>query len=811
MKRLNKKLLTFVLAGLCAASVCAATINVVSSADETEGTAISSVFTSSTGGGVIDVETAAGAETGTLRFTLANGKSVALKRDLALKWYEDEDADGTPTEKYLDMKFSFKNKADFKTVTFKMESASTVVTESNKAENEVVFSVENGELFVSVNGGTKAAVTSDDISLSLAKATEDVFGAFDVMVNGAKVGTFHNVGANYADYSAGKMTPLSFKAETEGEKEAVLLFKELNGQKFDEIKDEKITDTAAPVLVVNQEISSFQYGAAFSLSYEKIDVLQDTSLTETLYYYQYNPADPEVNYEKKLTTTTYFMDTVYYEDANGLYTKDDANKPATATATSVLSKEGMEYVSVKVKLGDKKNSAEYYLSWYANATVSKTLTKDGNPVATDYIVVDANTDGAEYKYIVADDTTKTNKYTQNGQVGTPEEQEAAEEKLLAEVKKYEEGLLADVAKDTKASGDSYINLPALDWLIGDNGGYRNLRFTISYKTPSSTASKTASSLQYNGLKFSVSEEGQYEFKVFANDVAGNTMKYYVDEELVTVNSTNVWDIEEIPSFKFTIKDEPVSIKEDASKTSDKKAEKILDSTYTLSGITVQGAKNAKSLFALYRFDDSKYDKAISEETLLTVTYEKLIEKARASFSEVGQDKKFASYLDLYVHTYAAEIAEILKGATPTEEEVKAVKNCFVKINAYNAEITEENDKTAWEEYNQYRWDESSKSFKAVTEGNYLIFADYYEDYLPIQRAAAYKLIVVDSKADVIEGESQFSAWVKNNILSVVLFGVAGLMLIAIVILLLVQTSDETLEDVDAEAAAKKVDKKKKDE
>ncbi len=806
MKRLNKKLLTFVLAGLCVATAGAATINVVSSADEAEGTAISSVFTSSTGGGKIDVETATGAETGTLRFTLANGKSVALKRDLALKWYED--VEGTVTEKYMDMKFSFKNKADFKTVTFKMESASTVVTENNKAENEVVFSVENGELFVAVNGGAKSAVTSDDISLSLAKAGDDTLGSFDVKVNGNKVGTFTDVGANYADYTASKMIPLSFKAETEGEKEAVLLFKELNGQKFDAIKDEKVADTAAPVLVLNQEISSFQFGAAFSLNYEKIDVLQDSGLTETIYYYQYNPADTEVKYENKLTTTTYFMDTVYYTDGTNFFKQN--NEAGTLTATSVRAKEGKEYVSVKVALGDGKNSKDYYLSWYANATESKTLTKEGTPVATDYIVIDENTDGAEYKYLVADETTKTNKYTENGVVGSPTEQDTAKEKLLGEVEKYED-LLAEEAKETKASGDSYIKLPALDWLITDNGGYRGLRFTISYKTPSSATAKSATNLQYNGLKFSISEEGQYEFKVFANDVAGNTMKYYVEDELVTVNATNIWDIEEIPSFKFTIADQAISIKEDVNKTTEKRVEKILDSTYTLSGITVQGAKDAKSLFALYRFDDGKYGKAIGEDTLLKVTYEKLITKANASFSEVGKGKKFASYLDLYVHTYAAEIAELIKGATPTDEEVKAVKDCFVKIEAYNAEITEENDKTAWEAYNQYKWDESSKSFKAVEEGNYFIFADYYEDYLPTQRAAAYKLIVVDSKADVIKGESQFAAWIKNNVLSVVLFGLAGLMLIAIVILLLVHPSEETLEDVDAEAAAKKANKKKKDE
>jgi mannitol-specific phosphotransferase system IIBC component len=53
------------------------------------------------------------------------------------------------------------------------------------------------------------------------------------------------------------------------------------------------------------------------------------------------------------------------------------------------------------------------------------------------------------------------------------------------------------------------------------------------------------------------------------------------------------------------------------------------------------------------------------------------------------------------------------------------------------------------------------------------------------------------------------AWIKNNVVSVVLFGVAAVMLILIIVLLLVKPSDETLEDIDKEVEKKK-DKKKED-
>ncbi len=821
MKRLNKKILTFLLAGACAASLCAATINVVSSAEEAEGIALSSIFTAaSTEGATVDVETAEGAEKGTARFTLGNEKSAYLKRDLALKWYED--VDGTVTEKYLDMKFSFAKKEDFKKVTLKMESASSVVTEEDKQVNEVSFAVVDGDkLSISVNGGTATEISYADkatLSLQLGKAKaqgasgleeDDSFGSFGVYVNETWVGNFVNVGANYADYAASKTLPLSFVAETEGDKQAVVLFEELNGQKFNEIKGDMITDTAAPVLVVNEEISGFQYGTAFSLSYEKIDVLQD-SPTEKMYYYQWNPADEEVNYDKTLSTTTYFMDTVYYKDGEDKAYKTQ-NEDKTLTATSVRAEDAnaREYVSVKVTLTDKKNLAkDYYLSWYANASAkaTKELTKEGETKSTEYIIIDKNEDGAEYSYVVADGGE--NKYAENGVVGDATAQERAKEKFDGEIAEYTK-LLTEAADGIKASSDASIKLPALDWLIKDNGGYRGLRFTVSYKTPSSTEVKAASNLQYNGLKFSISEEGEYEFKVYANDLAGNTMKYYLDGELVELNSNNVWDIEEIPSFSFVIKDAPVSVKE-ASKNTDKKAENILDSTYTLSGITVQGATNIKSQQALYRFDTKDYDRQIAEDTLLKVTYADVINVASASFDKVGKGKTYESYLDLYVHAYATRLAELLAQGTPTDEEVKAIENCFVKINEYNAKITEENDKAAWDAHNRFEWDAESKSFRGAEEGNYFIFADYYEDYLPSQRAAAYKMVIIESKADVIKGESQFAAWIKNNLVSVVLFGVAGVLLIAIIILLLVQPSDETLEDVDAAAAKKKAEKKKKD-
>ncbi len=783
MKRLNKKLMTLMLAGVCAASLGAATVGVQASAEDAAVKAttyaISDVFAS---------DGTLGSESNTVAFTLGNGQYARIKRDLAFKWYE-----GKNDARYLTIKFAFKE-LNFDSVTFEIESASSVATEEEKSVNAVEFTVEGGQVYATVHNGEEAGTKTlttitagSEVTLALSEGDE--FDSYSVLLNGSDIGEFTQIGASYADYTYEKIHPLEITAATAGENQAVVLLKEINGQKFDNVADDKIADTAAPVLVVNEDVSGFQFGTAFSLSYEKVDVLQSSNLTEAKKYYQYNPADTATNYDKTLTTSTYFMDTVYYVKGTEL----SKTKQEGFIATSVMAQEGKEYISMQFTLGDdtfdNTKSGDtvpfpkktYDLSWYAEDSAVKPMTL--GTVATDYIIIDKNVEGPTYSYITT--------------VGT-ETKVTDQAALDKEVVEYQI-LLAKAAKDTYAGSNSSIKLPAVDWLIKDNGGYRGMRFTISYKTPSSTGSaKSSSGLSYNGLKLSTTEEGLYEFKIFASDKAGNTMKYYLDGELVDVTNGNVWDIEQIPSFTFTIENLGIKV-EEASKASERMAEKILDQTYTLSGLKVIGASNQQSKYALYRLDDTGYNgPAITESALTGVKYEDIRTEAITKLDKVGTD--YENYFDLYLDIYAEKLAAAISG------DKAAIKACFKEIKEYNASITE--DDKEWNEYNKYKWNTSSKSFSTVEEGNYLILADFWEKELPMQRAVGYKLVVVESEADVIEGDSKFSAWVENNKASVILFGVAALMLIAIVILLFVKPSDETLEDVEKKAAKKKKKRKK---
>ena len=336
-------------------------------------------------------------------------------------------------------------------------------------------------------------------------------------------------------------------------------------------------------------------------------------------------------------------------------------------------------------------------------------------------------------------------------------------------------------------------------MIDDDNGYRNLRFSISYKTATSSA-QTSTNLAYNNLKLSASKQGVYEFKILAHDEAGNAMMYYnEDGKLVEVTTSNIWDIEEIPSFKYTINNQGLKVKEGQGDTpSEVRDVKTIGSSYSFSGVTIVGATTQKTAYQLYRVN---LPVGVTQDDLAKITYEELGNEIKKRLPE-GQNETyngdyFALYLDIYKELLAKE----------AKVEVSVLENAFEVVSVYNDKITEE-DGDVWED-NRLEWQKTSDTtFTAAVEGTYIILADYWEELLPtVARTSAYKVIVVESEVDKIKGETE---WLKNNLVSVILFSVAAVMLIIIIVLLLIKPSDETLEDVDKKAAiAKKKAKKEK--
>ena len=830
MKRNNKKLATFILAGAlsCSAFLGTAFLNgsVAASADEAKAKtyALSGLFTTSSSS--IDAEKLGDETAMTTKFVFdqgANSSKITYKRNVAFKWFAGKD-----DARYMSTTFALGKVKDFKGLNITLNSDSSLTEE--KAANSIKFEMdETGvSVYVVADGDSEEEITKskesavrlaladgDEITVSFteekpanADATfEYAYDEYGVKVKAGEVeevvGTFKHLGSSYVNNG------LVFEAISVEEGEApVVYFDSLNEQAFNNIVSEgegdtaklMVVDNAAPVIVANEKINGFMLGAKYSFDYKVVDVLQTSSLSDTNEYYQFNPADSEVKYAT--VSTTYFMDEVYYVDAQGNITSEKETNGVKNTACSVFRdyevngvKGGNEYVSVQIKVGDDtfKNAegdfakAVYDLAWYAEDGATQLLKVGDKEV--EFVKVNTSQTGAIYSYIGVDNENKVNVIT---------EENAA--LLESHVAAYNEAL-KKAAEKVYAGSNAKLELPSLSWLFEDDNGYNNLKFTICYKTVSSS-SLNKTNLAYNNLTIPTTSIGCYEFKVFATDKAGNTMQYYLDGELVSVTTSNIWDIEEIPYFTFNVINQGLRVEETSSADSDDRTSKQnLDKTYTLSSFTDVGGESQKSDYALYKVDMSKYNKTVGENSekrltrkiLASVTFEKIrtgmLDKlylVNDKTSEYHNDY-FALYLDTYLGLIAKELGV----------EVSALKPYFVEIAAYDAENEEAAD-------NKYEWKKSgSSSFKTVEEGEYLMLADYCDTLLPTtSRAVAYKLVVVDSKVDTIEGESKFWRFVDDNLVSIILFGVAGVMLILIIILLLIKPSDEKLEDVDKKAAKK---------
>lgn len=746
----------------------------------------------------------------TTKLVLSDDGNVIMKRSLALQWKTS----ATETN-YYTVKFALAD-TNFTTLTLSMDAGAAWTTVDDVTRNKVTFTNQSGVVSVSVNGIVASGVTvsaNTQLTLRLAKETGNDYGEYSVYLNENKIGVFTNIGENYAQYSsAEKSYPLMFTADVVGENVTTsVLLTEVNGQQFNNLKLEEgienkedkaletalkaaeIVDNAAPVLVVNEEIDTFLLGTAYTLDYTALDVLKSSSLTTKAQFYQWNPekGDPATDdYSELKSSSTYIKHLNYHITAGGakedVVTPDDNGVyPDGTETTTVYSQYGMEYVSILYKLGDDAfDGVTYDLAWYANNTETHG--------ATQYIKFDRGTEGAYYKHIDVDDTNNKNLFD-----------EAA---FNSDLSVFQQQL----DKNAENPTNDKVSVPSLEWFIDDNNGYGDLKFTISYKTPTSSSASTSSSLSATKLEIAVSSEGWYEFKVFAVDKAGNSMKYYDEEgKKVSVSSSNVWEIDAIPSFLFRIGNKELKVYESTTaKPADRRESEILDTTYTFDDIKVIGASNKKEDYKLYKVDLDKYNKdaqagyKLSRNSLTDVTYTALYEQVKARIANLTAAQIEADeHFDLYLTAYAELLAKSLGCESDAEISATAanIKKSFVEIKEYDSRITKDNAPELWEEYNKYNWKPAAQSFKTVEEGSYLVVADYYESDIYVQRATAYKLVNVESKADVIEGEKQ---WLKNNIISVILFSVAGVMLILIIILLLVKPSDETLDDVEAKANAK---------
>ena len=716
-----------------------------------------------------------------LAFTFSNDTdTVSYHRDLAWKWYEASEADKTKGEaKYLSIAFSLEDK-NFSEFALTLETASLTATEKNKITNKIVFTASGDAIDarLDADGNTSMPVcTNGDkkIVLTIANVENEgveIEGEYNVIVNGIPIGSMKNIGSDYAGYVSDdekNRVPLSFSAKLkEGQKSTVCVFESMNGQSFALNDSKEIEDTAAPVLVIDDTTYVAAMGQTFALETKIIDVLDRTSsVKNTAEYFQWSPVLTEAKYQS--LDSVKILEMQYEKDGKTTSVYDETFDGKTAR----------EYISVKYTLADsthKKDAAEgeakaaeVYAAWYLkNEKYEMSLADDAHTTLQLLAVCDDEV-APEYS-------------------GTAADAEAYQRELDDKVK--DEDLEA-------GSGESFY-LPSPGKLFSDNStGYKSLKYTLCYKAPGASSASSSANVSLSSLKLSVEEYGVYEFKLFVTDRAGNVMTSGAAGEEEVITADNIWDHEELPTFTINIEKQKKIYIDDGSKSS-RSDTGLIGVKYTDISFSVKGGTTRKSEYGLYYFDlahfndvfGGKYRLSASDLTALTsndLSGAKTIEEAAEKYAAA-----LAGKLDSTSELKAADFLEIRNG-----------KIVLRKIDEYRDKVSED-----YAPSNKYEWNATDKSFIPVESGNYIVFGVFKDSVYESEDACAagYKAISVTDKEDINPGESE---WLKNNLVSVILFSIAGVMLILIIILLFVKPSDETLEDIGNEKAAKKEKKSKK--
>lgn len=766
----------------------------------------SSVFSAGTGGSVGASEKGEGENAKAyVQFTFTDGGKVHFRRDLALKWYEkntDEVAATPAVAKYFSMRFAFGD-VNFKTFTIEFESAEENISKDGKAKNSVTFEKKADSetlLDVFVNkpeeNAEPAKVTVDgtkDIVISIDESVGEkrTIGQFNVYVkNGAETaegegteiaeetvdpaGTFENIGGYFLEYrsvnSSTPNTPITFTTEfpenTDSSVRQTVLMRELNGQKFELDSNNRVVDNAPAVLVLNEELYAFKLGQKFSLSYEAIDVCDDNVSVTREYYMLKSVKNAESG------DTTYYMPNEKSLTGEGNEKYEDYNFKTLTTSTYLYpaTENGgkAEYVAIRFKLDDDtdENDTYVYLSWYAHKNAVQSFIdcvgyKEGEgdekkveEITGDYdfIIVDREKKGPVYSILTANDKTAENVPSADWDDAVREYQEALDDAASYEISK------------TSAGSGAYIYLPSLRNLIkSDYAGYRNLKFSIYYYKPSQGTDATASSstsLNYNSLKLEVTEKGVYKFRVLAQDSSSNGMEYYLNKEKVTVTSSNIWDIEGIPDFTFEIDYKGPTIEE-----TEEQSLGYRNDTYTFDNFDIVALTGYRTEYKLYRYNSAN----IPSDVAAPSSYSDFVENAEKYFN----------------------VFEAIDDA-----EADKTKKILYEISVYQKDVTED-DEAKWNRTdNDYRWDpDSSLSFVPQEAGFYVLRLNVEDNVLPGKTAEAFQVIEVRNPIDTIPGQSQ---WLEDNVVSVVLFAISGVLAVIVVVLFLVKPAEKKVEEVDLE-------------
>lgn len=653
---------------------------------------------------------------GYVAYKLSDEGSVFYRKNLALKWYESGEADG---KHYFSTAFSFGDTYNFETFTMTMESSQFTANKDEKTTNTLEFTVgSDGALDVSVNGDAAQdfdVVEENGQKIVEVSFTDDNDGTFNVSVNNTPVGEFVNIGKNYIKYASSSadtpVTPITFKTEMKEDAdegtEQLFVIRELNGQSLKLNDSGSVVDDKAPVLVLNSDVKLYVMGSELDFDYVAIDVL-DSSVTTTRYYYAYDAEKARVGFDVEGQDTTYAQ-----MDSDRRFFENDF--------ASTFKSENAGYLSVAFKLSDGDNSQYYFIEWYADSAVLQTK--------GDYAYV---------KVVVPDSVDVSPEY--NFSNGTSEYQD-----LVDAASKDEDG------KSIQVGTGAYFYIPSLKpYVTDDTCGYSDMTFDVYYRT-NGADTQSSTGLSYDALKIELTAEGKYEFRVVPSNYLGNAIVGHDKDgkKVTSIDSSNVWEIQELTTFSFNVKYNGVSIEEPEDAD-----DGYVDVTYTFDSFEIISLSNSqnslKTEYKLYYLQlNAEYaGKTISAEDL------------KASLLAVTEENGG-------VCTYG----------TWTEIE----------------ETTDEDEESPYAE----SWSASSRSFVPKVAGYFGITVKATDLGLSTPSKTEAAVANVSSKADSLPGSTY---WLQNNILSIVFICISAACLIGIVVLLLVKPKNKKTAAVSEESS-----------
>lgn len=733
-------------------------------------------------------------------FKIGEEQTVTYRKNLAYSWKSAsvEGEEGVYQTRHFSMTIGFAN-TSFESYVIKFQSQQYIVNEDKISENYLIFRPAQGGVSVFVSQDADWAEDEDLFTTPVATfSTADnarisiefvsfADGDYTVKLSSGDVSantTFKNVYESYAKYvSSGDnaVTPLTFSAQfaedakpAEGEEtvNACMKLYELNGQSF-ELYDrdsdgtfDQVLDNQPPVMCFSTTPAYVEYGTSYNFDFVLIDVLA-SSPRSTSYFYvlsgdQYS--SDEFDYDA----------TEFDEEEDSPYTKVTSSSSIrvirddnTFVPSEYINDEDGNRVYGLVKIyyeisdvsGSTAQTDKVFIDWYAKDEALVNIADLKGTEATGSENFLKLIDGKQGVTYATDGMTTLDEYKARITAIEEDYQKKIDEAIAA----LEDGKLY-------AGSDNYFYLPAFEYASDEYVYPTDLKYSIYYKAETSGSNTSLSS---NNLSIALTQpDVTYRFTIYVTDEFTSEMRYPngVDEEgniiWETIPSADIWEEEYselLPFFEFEVSYKPATCEDPEDL-----AIAYVGSTYSGVSFDINGVDGTYTTdYRLYVFDRN----AMNDELGINLTYDQFIKNITA----------------LLQNTY--------KEGVNTRKYFTTVKPV--------SEL-KENDEN-YEEMSAYEWSASSTSFVPQSVDDFYIIEQTLTDNRSQVKTVNYATVVASVETTALKGESD---WVENNLASVILLSIAGVCLVALIVLLIVKPKDKgdidvVLDNEESKKAAKK--------